>query len=264
MTGRTPGKRLLVLVLAPVLLAATGLALLPGGGAHAAPAGRAAQIRISRVIGHSVKGRAIHAYYRGTKGAQHVLLLIGQMHGDEHAGPHTANWVRANIHPKPGSGVWVVPTMNPDGNARNTRQNAHGVDLNRNWPTSGWRHTPRGSVTYGGPKPASEPEVRAMMRFLRAIKPDYVASLHQALHAIGREGDKPGWLRRLHRNLGLPVRDLGVGNPKGTVSPTMTAWYDKRFLKYGVATTIEYGAHPSHHWVTVHAGRGIAMAARVV
>ena len=218
----------------------------------------------SRVIGHSRKGRAIHAYYRGGPHAARVLVLVGQMHGDEHAGPRTARWVRVHVHPRPGTGIWVVPTMNPDGNARNTRKNARGVDLNRNWPTSGWRHAARGSRYYGGPRAGSEPEVKAMMRFLSRVKPYRIASLHQPLHAIGRGGHAPVWLRRLHHNLGLPVRYLGVGNPRGTVSPTMTGWYNAHYRKYGVATTIEYGARPGRHFVTVRAGRGIARAAGVL
>jgi hypothetical protein len=224
----------------------------------------ARQAQVSRVIGHSVRGRAIHAYYLGTPGATHVLLLLGQMHGDEHAGPRTAAWVRAHVTPRPGTGLWVVPTMNPDGNARNTRRNARGVDLNRNWPTSGWRHTRRGSLTYGGPRPASEPETRAMIRFLDQVRPDYIASIHQPLHGIGRGSGHLPWLRRLHRELGLPLKWFGVGNPRGTVSPTMTGWYNRHHGSDGVATTIEYAAHPGRAFITVRAGRGIARAARVL
>ena len=56
------------------------------------------------------------------------------MHGDEHAGVTVADSI---IHGKvsvEGINLWVIPTMNPDGNAAHTRQNAHEVDLNRNWP----------------------------------------------------------------------------------------------------------------------------------
>ena len=77
----------------------------------------------------------------------------------------------APIH---GIDLWVVPVYNPDGLARHTRKNAHGVDLNRNYPYH-WV-APRPATTSPGPKPASEPETRAMMRFLAKVRPDYVLS----------------------------------------------------------------------------------------
>jgi protein MpaA len=253
-----------VVLVLTVLAALTALpALTPTGtaSATAATAVSTSYVRFHRTIGHSVRGRPIVAYYRGTTGATHTLLLLGQMHGDEDAGPRTAAWAIDHVTPKAGTGIWVIATMNPDGNLRNTRRNARGVDLNRNWPTSGWRRTARGSLTYGGPRPASEPETRTMIRFLSRKQPDYIASIHQALHGIGIGGNDPAWLRRLHRNLGLSLKSFGVGNPTGTVSPTLTGWYDKHYGAHATATTIEYGARPSLRWMTSYAATGIARSA---
>ncbi|UMG94008.1 M14 family zinc carboxypeptidase [Nocardioides sp. TF02-7] len=267
---RTLGAHALPALLSTLLVAGQ----LTGGpaGAVAPPVMAAASVGgdeardwfVKRVetIGSSRRDRPIRAWYRGDREADHVLVVLGQMHGDEKAGRRTAQWVRANVRPRRGTGVWVVPTMNPDGNRRGTRQNARGVDLNRNWPTSGWSRGPRGSRYWGGPRPASEPETRAMMRFLRRVRPAYVASIHQPLHAVGKGGGDLPWQRRLARELALPLRHLGVGNPSGTVSPTLTGWYNARHR--GVATTIEYGYHPSRRYVTVKAGRGICRAARVL
>lgn len=224
------------------------------------PAGE--QVRRTRTLGRSVQGRPIKAHYRGAADPEHVLVVLGQMHGDEKAGTHTARWVRNNVVPKPGTGVWVVDTMNPDGNARGTRTNAHGVDLNRNWPTSGWQATTRGSRYWSGPEPGSEPEVRAMMRFLRRTKPDYVASIHQPLRGIGRSSHDVAWEKRLARQLGLPRKYFGIAQGEG-VSPTLTGWYNHHFDPHGTATTIEYGAAPSQRYRTRVAGLGIARAARV-
>ena len=58
-----------------------------------------------------------------------------------------------------GMDLWLIPTVNPDGDAHNTRYNAHRVDLNRNFPTS-WVKQGTGTRYYSGPKAASEPETR--------------------------------------------------------------------------------------------------------
>ena len=261
-------RRLLATLAATVLVPA-GAVVAPAQASPAAPAElrgearTAAYVELSTVIGRSVRDRPIRAFYRGEEGAPHVLLVLGQMHGDEKAGRGTARWMRDHVRPRPGTGLWVVPTMNPDGDARGSRTNARGVDLNRNWPTSGWSGAHRGTRYWGGPRPASEPETRAMIDFLREIRPDHIASIHQPLRAIGR-GGHGRWERRLARFLHLPRRHLGVGNPAGTDSPTLTAWYDTTLGEHGVATTIEYGARTSHRYRTRIAGRGIARAARLL
>ena len=183
MTTRSALSTLLTALLAALAPAAPPAYAAPSPSSPTTTA--PAQVRIDKVIGHSARGRAIHAYYRGTPGARHVLVLLGQMHGDEPAGRRTAEFVRDRMVPRERTGVWIVVSMNPDGAARGTRANARRVDLNRNWPTSGWTSAGRGGRYWGGPRPASEPETRAMIRFLRQIKPDYIASIHQPLAAIG-------------------------------------------------------------------------------
>ena len=219
-------------------------------------------VKAPTTIGRSAGGRQLRAWFVGDVEAKHVLVLLGQMHGDEKAGKATAAWVRDHVRPKKDTAIWVVPTMNPDGDARGSRVNANGVDLNRNWPTSGWQATPAGSRYWSGPRPGSEPETRAMMRFLKAVKPDYVASLHQPLHGIGKSGHDVPWERRLARNLRLPRKHFGIAQGPG-VSPTLTGWYNHRFGRHGTATTIEYGAAPTLRYRTRTAGVGICRAARM-
>ena len=43
-----------------------------------------------------------------------------------------------------------------------------------------------GGATNSGPRPASEPETKAVMAFLREIRPIYVVSFHQPLKGVGR------------------------------------------------------------------------------
>ncbi len=136
----------------------------------------------------------------------------------------------------------MVPTYNPDGLARGTRKNAHGVDLNRNFPY-GWRDLD--GAYESGPRPGSEPETRAVIRFLGDVRPDYILSFHQPLYGVDTDTKAPRFARRVADKLNLPTTTLDCG---GVCHGTMTGWYNHRFR--GVALTVEYGAHPSRRQMT--------------
>jgi len=136
-------------------------------------------VRAKVVVGHSVDGRRITAYHLGEHDRKRVVL-ISVMHGNE---PAPRRILMNLIHGAPVHGIdlWVVPVYNPDGLARHMRRNDHGVDLNRNYP---YKWIRQGGSYDSGPKPRSEPETRAMMRFLTKVHPAYVLSFHQPLHAV--------------------------------------------------------------------------------
>jgi protein MpaA len=73
--------------------------------------------------------------------------------------------------------------VNPDGLSRHTRQNARGVDLNRNFPFL-WQRTVPGSHYYGGPKPLSERESRVVARWVKRLKPAVSIWYHQPWNAV--------------------------------------------------------------------------------
>ena len=58
--------------------------------------------------------------------------------------------------------LWLVESMNPDGQAAQVRQNANGVDLNRNFPYKWGPIGVPGDSQYAGTGPASEPETQAI------------------------------------------------------------------------------------------------------
>jgi protein MpaA len=225
---------------------------------HSYTLARAKKVVERRVIGYSVQGRPIVAFRKGNPDARRKVVLLGQMHGNEPAGRVTAAYVRTKLPVDSDVDLWIVPTMNPDGAAVGSRRNARGVDLNRNWPTNGWVPGPRGSAYYPGPKPASEPETRAMLRFLRTVRPRFVASIHQPFGTVARSDKAMDYTRRLARLLGLGVREVSVGTPAGKVSPTLTSWYNQNFE--GASVTIEYPRSPSVRFKTVRAGNGILKA----
>ena len=217
-------------------------------------------VRRARVLGRSVQGRPIRAFYRGDPAATLVTMVVGSMHGNERAGESTVRWMKRHTRPRRGTGVWLVPTMNPDGAQAGRRQNARGVDLNRNWPTSGFSSA-SSSCCYGGPSAASEPETRAMKRFLQRVQPRWVASIHQPYRTVAANGKDPRFERRLARNLQLPLEEVGVGNPGGTLAPTMSSWFNAN--QAGTMVTVEYASTTSRAYRTSFAGRAVQRALRL-
>ena len=119
------------------------------------------------VLGTSVQGRSIIARAYGTPAGRPVLG-VGVIHGDEQEGLAIVADLKVSKVPA-GVEMWLIDSVNPDGMAMNIRQNANGVDLNRNWPTN-WQPIAR-SNNYSGPAPLSEPETRAVDGFINVIKP---------------------------------------------------------------------------------------------
>jgi protein MpaA len=90
--------------------------------------------------------------------------------------------------------LWLVPEFNPDGSAADARQNAHGVDLNRNFP---YRWRPLSEPTfYSGPSATSEPETRAAIRLVRRIRPAVTIWYHQHMDLVDLSGGDRGVARR--------------------------------------------------------------------
>lgn len=124
-------------------------------------------------IGVTSQGREIVRWNTSPSGAtRHVMVLSG-IHGNEPICVPLAKAFTRAARPDDLQ-LTIIPTVNPDGWAANTRRNARGVDLNRNYP---WRWT----RSDGGPGPGSELETQAVMTVLRAERPDLVLWIHQPL-----------------------------------------------------------------------------------
>jgi protein MpaA len=161
---------------------ATGLA----GQAGAEPSAGSATERV--VIGTSVQKRPIRAVQLGDPAGARVALVVGVIHGDERVGLRIVDAIKrrasAEAASLQGTQLWAIQTVNPDGLRAHTRKNAHGVDLNRNFPYR-WRDdVPHSNGYYPGPRPSSEPETRAVMAFARRIQPDLSIWYHQPWGAV--------------------------------------------------------------------------------
>ncbi|HTI33731.1 MAG TPA: DUF2817 domain-containing protein [Miltoncostaea sp.] len=162
------------------------------------------------VLGRSVDGRPVRVTRIGDRDAPTKVLVVGSIHGNERAGVAVVRWLRAHPTRQPRVELWLVPDLNPDGAAAGTRQNAHGIDLNRNFP-DGWRAGGRPFGTYyPGPRPLSEPESRLAARLVRRLRPAVTIWFHQALALVDTGTANDARLpRRYARLSGLPARRLG-------------------------------------------------------
>jgi len=145
------------------------------------------------LIGRSVRGRAITAQVLGPDTAPRKILLVGCIHGNECAGVAILSALARSRAPH-GIQLWLVPEMNPDGTAADTRGNADGVDLNRNFPFQ-WQPI-SGPTYYSGPHALSEPETRAAVRLIRHIKPAVTIWYHQHEDLVDMAGGDRGIARR--------------------------------------------------------------------
>ena len=146
--------------------------------------------------GRSVEGRALLAASLprlGSGGSRARVLAAGGIHGPEYVGTAVvlALLERADRDPeirrlRERAELWVIPCLNPDAYARvgardgvgrvgELRPNAHGVDLNRNFPLPAGRRRLAlpgagsdrpGAATFVGSAPLSEPETAALARLL--------------------------------------------------------------------------------------------------
>ena len=155
---------------------------------------------LSRVIEHSI-GRSVEhrdivakaAFdFARPPGPSGCTLLIGGIHGDEAA---TVVLLESFVQKYAAEGgrdlpVAVIPLANPDSHAHNSRYNARGVDINRNFGFN-WRIE---SMEPPGPEPWSEPETRALRDFVLTLQPARIVSLHWALAEIDADGPQSSGL----------------------------------------------------------------------
>ncbi|HEY2217045.1 MAG TPA: DUF2817 domain-containing protein, partial [Solirubrobacteraceae bacterium] len=180
-----------IVVAAAVLVLCLLSSLATGDAGAAQPTGGSAQQR-TVVFGHSVRGRALVAHVLGPDAAPRKILLVGCIHGNECAGRAILTALARRPVPA-GVQLWLVPSMNPDGEADDTRQNARGVDLNRNFPYQ-WRRVSEPTY-YSGPHPLSEPETRAAVRLVSRVKPAVTVWYHQHEDLVDMAGGDRGVAR---------------------------------------------------------------------
>lgn len=157
------------------------------------------------------------------------ILILGGIHGDEYSSISIMfKWMEMLVQSENRDFRWrFAPTVNPDGllDSQAVRQNANGVDLNRNFPSSDWQDlaeeywyntTNRNPRRFPGSHPASEPEVQWVVDQIKSFKPDVIVSVHAPYHLLDYDGppEAPQQIGELHLHL-LGVYPGSLGNYAG-------------------------------------------------
>lgn len=158
-------------------------------------------------IGRSVEGRPLVLVTRGDRNADTQVLVVGCIHGNECAGRDIVKRLK-RIRVPDGVELLLVSALNPDGAQAGTRQNARGVDLNRNF-SRGWRGGGQPWDTYyPGPRPFSEPETRAARDLVKRTEPEITIWYHQQMALVAKQDRHLRTQRRYARRVRLPLRKL--------------------------------------------------------
>jgi len=180
----------------------------------------------------TVLGRTIFGVDVAVEKPDLHVLVIGGIHGDEMtSGGLVYEWMSmANTHSMdtPLRIYWrFVPVVNPDGLFASPprRTNAHGVDLNRNFPTPNWardaksqweKSTRKDPRRWPGPSSGSEPETRFVLSQMASFKPNLIVSVHAPYAVLDFDGPfaPPRRLGRLYLDQ-IGVFPGSLGNYSG-------------------------------------------------
>ncbi len=144
-------------------------------------------------IGRSVQGRPIpliHVIPNGNRRNIKVLLFC-QQHGNEPSGKEAALEVirlisSAKTDLYPNLDLYIIPSLNPDGNESGKRMNANNEDLNRD-------HTV-----------LSQPETQVLHAAVAGIRPDVTLDVHE-FSAYRKEFLSAGYVRAVDEQFGAPT-----------------------------------------------------------
>lgn len=168
-----------------------------------------------------------------------TILIIGVVHGDEPQGEFLIENYLGNTSPLAGevrfqceqnlrtleNGVRgnsliknrliFIPCLNPDGLELNTRQNANGIDINRNFPTQNWGVNVSGNLEYfGGEEAASEIETKFIIEIIDKFKPDVILTLHAPYKVVNYDGPAQGIAEKISEIINYPATtDIGYPTP---------------------------------------------------
>lgn len=138
------------------------------------------------------------------------ILIIGVVHGDEPQGEFLINNYLKKTSKLPPH-LLFIPSLNPDGQELETRTNANGVDINRNFPTENWELGERNRY-FGGENPASEIETRFVIDVVEKYAPKLIITLHTPFKIVNFDGEAREISEKIGEIFNYPVEE-SIGYP---------------------------------------------------
>lgn len=169
------------------------------------------------MIGHTVLGRPIDAlhfvppeYARPRPPA----VLFGAIHGDEPASQLVLERLADELVERPpGRDTWIVPCLNVDGVLAGTRDNAKGVDLNRNFASTSWGSQRRPGY-HPGDAAEDQPETRALVELIARAGAERLLAVHATYRMVNWDGRGEQLAREMAERCGYPAEaDMGYPCP---------------------------------------------------
>ncbi|TSA18453.1 hypothetical protein D4R75_11290 [bacterium] len=145
-------------------------------------------------IGTTVQGRSIPMVHiaPASSGPKINVLLFCQQHGNEPSGKEAALMLLGKLASSGSDAafsnldIFLIPSVNPDGNEAGKRANANGTDLNRDHLL------------------LSQPEVRAVHNAFARVNPEVTLDVHE-YSAYRREFLSAGYVRIADEQFGAPT-----------------------------------------------------------
>lgn len=145
------------------------------------------------------------------------ILVIGVFHGDE---PQGKFLIEQYLKENNDTRLLFIPCLNPDGMAQNTRTNANGVDLNRNFPTKNWGQNLGDNATcddknsgyYGGKSAGSEIETQFLIDTINEFRPETILTLHAPYKVVNYDGPAKEIADKISKIINYPV-ESSIGYP---------------------------------------------------
>ncbi|MCP3905802.1 MAG: hypothetical protein GY715_19415 [Planctomycetes bacterium] len=201
-------------------------------------------------LGQSVQGRELWALNIsdnvGVEEDEPEFKYISSMHGDEIMGMEMCLRLVTELTTKygidgritnlvNGVDIWIVPCMNPDGLVSVSRNNAHGVNLNRNFPDP---YTSPANTIVG-----REPETARIMEWSFARSFTLAGNFHSGAMVI---------------NYPFDANEAGTSVFTPTPDEDMFVWISEEYSRHNVpmwnSSSFYHGITNGADWYMIHGG----------